>query len=80
MDRLVLVSLTLGVLINVGMPNIHDYEYQYDEPRDGLSEEVMEKAVATIEKIKMITKPLNIIATAGDPVELPCRVDNLPSK
>ena len=44
------------------------------------SEEVMEKEVATNEKIKMITEPLNIVATAGDRVELPCRVDKLPSK
>ena len=75
-----LVSLTFGVLITVGMPNIDDYEYQYDEPQDVFSEEVMEKEVATNEKIKMITEPLNIVATAGDRVELPCRVDKLPSK
>ena len=77
---LVLLSLTLGVFGTMGMPNIHDYEYQYDEPQDGFSEEVMEKEVATNEKIKMITEPLNIVATAGDTVELPCRVDKLPSK
>ena len=75
-----LLSLTFGVLVTFGMPNIHDYEYQYDEPQDGFSEEVMEKVVATNEKIKMITEPLNIVAIAGDRVDLPCRVEKLPSK
>ena len=78
MLKLVFVSLTFGVLVTVGMPNIDDYEYQYDEPQHGFSEEVMEKEVATNEKIKMITEPLNIVAIAGDRVELPCRVDKLP--
>ena len=55
MLKLVLLSLTFGVLVTVGMPNIDDYEYQYDEPLGGFSEEVMEKEVATNEKIKMIT-------------------------
>eukprot|EP00091_Calanus_sinicus_P013916 TRINITY_DN3097_c0_g1_i3.p1 TRINITY_DN3097_c0_g1~~TRINITY_DN3097_c0_g1_i3.p1 ORF type:complete len:179 (-),score=38.78 TRINITY_DN3097_c0_g1_i3:28-564(-) len=67
------------MLVTVGRPSIHDYEYQYDEPQDGFSEEVMEKEVATNEKIKMITEPLNIVATAGDRVELPCRVEKLPN-
>ena len=75
-----LLSLTFGVLVTVGMPNNLDYEYQYDEPQDGFSEEVMEKEVATNEKIKMITEPLNIVAIEGDRVELPCRVEKLPSK
>ena len=80
MLKLVLLSLTFGVMVTVGMPNIDDYEYQYDEPQDGFSDEVMEKEVATNEKIKMITEPLNIVAIAGDRVELPCRVEKLPSK
>ena len=75
-----LLSFTFWVLGTMGMPNIDDYEYQYDEPQDGFSEEVMEKEVATNEKIKMITEPLNIVAIAGDRVELPCRVEKLPSK
>ena len=75
-----LLSLTFGVLVTVGMPNNLDYEYQYYEPQDGFSEEVMEKEVATNEKIEMVTEPLNIIAIAGDRVELPCRVEKLPSK
>ena len=80
MEKIVLLSLTFGVLVTVGMPNIDDYEYQYDEPQDAFSEEVIEKEVATNEKIKMITEPLNIVAIAGDRVELPCRVEKLPSK
>ena len=76
-----LFSLACLVLNTVGMPDVNDYnEYQYDEPQDEFDEEVMEQEVATNEKFEMITKPLNIVATAGDTIELPCMVDRLPSK
>merc|ERR1712106_862099 len=39
----------------------------------------MEKEVVTNEKFEIITKPLNIVAVAGEKVELPCMVDKLPS-
>merc|ERR1712106_56025 len=45
----------------------------------GFEDALEEKEVATNEKFEMITKPLNIVAIAGDKVELPCMVDKLPS-
>merc|ERR1712123_86837 len=54
-------------------------EYQYDEPQEGFEDALEEKEVATNEKFEMITKPLNIVAVAGERIELPCMVDKLPS-
>merc|ERR1711892_1329733 len=68
------------VIVTVEMPDVQEYdEYQYDEPQDGFQEDIEKKEVDTNEKFEMITKPLNIVAVAGDKVELPCMVDKLPS-
>merc|ERR1711892_371924 len=68
------------VIVTVEMPDVQEYdEYQYDEPQDGFQEDIEEKEVATNKKLVMITKPLNIVAIAGNKVELPCMVDKLPS-
>ena len=81
MERLSFIILAWVVLVTVGTPNIHEYdEYQYDEPQEGCEEDIEEKEIATNGKFEMITKPLNIVAVAGDKVELPCMVDKLPSK
>ena len=74
-------SFALVVLVTVGRPDVQEYdEYQYDEPQEGFEEALEEKEVATNEKFEMITKPLNIVAVAGERIELPCMVDKLPSK
>eukprot|EP00092_Neocalanus_flemingeri_P010274 GFUD01011070.1.p1 GENE.GFUD01011070.1~~GFUD01011070.1.p1 ORF type:complete len:189 (+),score=62.11 GFUD01011070.1:162-728(+) len=78
MQNIVIISLAWGLLAT-GLPSSGEYEYEYEEPQEGVEEEMVEKEFVSNEKFEMITKPLNITAIAGDTIELPCRVNKLPA-
>ena len=81
MEKLLIFVFSWMVLLTLGRPDLQEYdEYHYDDPDFAFEEEIMEKEVVTNEKFEIITKPLNIVAVAGEKVELPCMVDKLPSK
>ena len=81
MGSWVVIILSCLVLLTVARPDNQEYEeYQYDEPFPESDHEASEEEIATNVNVKILTKPLNIEAVAGEKVELPCIVDKLPSK
>ena len=81
MDSWVVITLSCLVLLTMARPDIQDYEeYQYDEPSLDVDHEASEEEIATNVNVEILTKPLNIEAAAGEKIELPCKVDKLPSK
>ena len=81
MDSWVVIILSCLVLLTMARPDIQEYEeYQYDEPILDDEHEASEEEIATNVNVEILTKPLNIEAVAGEKIELPCKVDRLPSK